>query len=141
MTVTYDPNLADNVSLVRFEIGETDTAISIISDEEITYWVNQYAGQAKQIIMAALQCARALAARTAHETTRTLGPLTVEARRHDHYNQLVSTLESRLRSDDVLGTPPGFALLGVNTEAGNENLFEIAMHDLPGSPTTPDEAS
>jgi hypothetical protein len=39
MTATYDTSLGDNVSLVRFHIGDTDTTEPRLSDEEITYMV------------------------------------------------------------------------------------------------------
>ena len=40
MTATYDTSLGDNVSLVRFHVGDIDTDAPRLSDEEITYIVN-----------------------------------------------------------------------------------------------------
>lgn len=40
MTATYRPTLTDNVSLVRFHIGDTDITEPRLSDEEITYIID-----------------------------------------------------------------------------------------------------
>jgi CRISPR/Cas system-associated endonuclease/helicase Cas3 len=42
MTFTFDPSLADNTSLVRFHIGDTNAEGGhFLEDETIAYWVNQ----------------------------------------------------------------------------------------------------
>ena len=39
MTYSYDPNLADDVSLVRFHIGDTDDAGHYLENETIQYHI------------------------------------------------------------------------------------------------------
>lgn len=41
MTYEFDPSLADDVSLVRFHIGDTNEAGCYLQDETIQYWVDQ----------------------------------------------------------------------------------------------------
>ena len=41
MSFSFDPALADNTSLVRFHIGDTNEEGYYIDDETITYWVAQ----------------------------------------------------------------------------------------------------
>jgi len=40
MTFTFDPSLADSVSIVRFHIGDTSPNGNYLEDETINYWVN-----------------------------------------------------------------------------------------------------
>lgn len=42
MTFTFDPALADDTSLVRFHIGDTNTAGYYLEDETIDYFVDNY---------------------------------------------------------------------------------------------------
>ena len=41
MSFSFDPTLSDDVSLVRFHIGDTDEEGYFLDDETIQYWVNQ----------------------------------------------------------------------------------------------------
>jgi hypothetical protein len=41
MSFSFDPTLGDDVSLVRFHIGDTDSEGYFLDDETIQYWVNQ----------------------------------------------------------------------------------------------------
>jgi len=41
MSFNFDPTLSDDVSLVRFHIGDTDEEGYFLDDETIQYWVNQ----------------------------------------------------------------------------------------------------
>jgi len=42
MAATYDTSLADDVSLVRFHIGDTNTDAPFLQDETIQYWITKY---------------------------------------------------------------------------------------------------
>jgi len=53
MTFTHHPNLTDDVSLVRFHIGDTNPEGHFLEDETIQYWVDQ--GSAKTAVIACLQ--------------------------------------------------------------------------------------
>lgn len=52
MTYAFDPTLADDVSLVRFHIGDTNPAGCYLQDETIQYWIDQ----TDSIGKASLQC-------------------------------------------------------------------------------------
>lgn len=51
MTYTYNPSLADDVSLVRFHLGDNHDKGHYLEDEEIQYWVT-----ATDVETAVLQC-------------------------------------------------------------------------------------
>jgi hypothetical protein len=53
MTYTFDPALADDVSLVRFQIGDTSTDGHYLEDETINYYVTTY-----DLATAVIQCIR-----------------------------------------------------------------------------------
>jgi len=44
MTFSFDENLADDVSLVRFHIGDTDDAGHFLEDETIQYHIGRWYG-------------------------------------------------------------------------------------------------
>ena len=47
----YDPTLNDDISLVRFHIGDTDKDGHFLDDEAISYWIEQH-GVNKTVIIA-----------------------------------------------------------------------------------------
>lgn len=49
MTFTFDPSLADEISLVRFHIGDNHTEGHFIEDETIQYYITNY-GWKKAVI-------------------------------------------------------------------------------------------
>ncbi len=53
MTATYDPTLADNVSLVRYHIGDTDVSdvsAARLSNEEIQHWLDNSASLGEAVV-------------------------------------------------------------------------------------------
>lgn len=53
MSFSFDSSLIDDVSLVRFHIGDTDEAGYFVDDETIQYWVN--AGDAESATIACIK--------------------------------------------------------------------------------------
>lgn len=53
MSFSFDSSLGDDVSLVRFHIGDTDEAGYFVDDETIQYWVNQ--GNAESAVIACIK--------------------------------------------------------------------------------------
>lgn len=93
MPWTYDPALlaTDSMTQVRFEIGDTDANIPLLSDEEIGYTLiieDSTRG-------AAAKCCEVIARRYAGEVDTTLGPAQVRAsQRFDHYQKLAKELRA-----------------------------------------------
>ena len=50
MTASYNPYLSDNVSLVRFHIGDTNTDGAFLQDETIQYWLTNTASTGEAVI-------------------------------------------------------------------------------------------
>jgi hypothetical protein len=91
MTQTYSNTLSSDKDLVRFEIG--DVANFQLHDEEIDVKLAQSGGN---VLLAAAECARALAARHAGEVDRIVGQSNVrEGDRQKHYLDLAETLYQR----------------------------------------------
>jgi len=53
MSFNYDPSLGDDVSLVRFHIGDVDEDGYFVDDEAIQYWVD--AGSAESAVIACIK--------------------------------------------------------------------------------------
>ena len=53
MTFAFDPSLADDVSLVRFHIGDVDSEGYYLDDETIQYWVT--AGSVSTAVIACIR--------------------------------------------------------------------------------------
>ena len=53
MSFNYDPSLGDDVSLVRFHIGDVDEDGYFVDDEAIQYWVD--AGNAESAVIACIK--------------------------------------------------------------------------------------
>jgi hypothetical protein len=53
MSFSFDASLSDDISLVRFHIGDTDTNGYFVDDETIQYWVN--AGTVESATIACLR--------------------------------------------------------------------------------------
>lgn len=53
MSFSFDTSLSDDISLVRFHIGDTDTSGYFVDDETIQYWVN--AGTVESATIACLR--------------------------------------------------------------------------------------
>jgi hypothetical protein len=53
MSFSFDASLGDNVSLVRFHIGDTDEDGYFLDDETIQYWVTQ--GNAESAVIACIK--------------------------------------------------------------------------------------
>lgn len=50
MTASYNPSLSDNVSLVRFHIGDTNTDGAFLQDETIQYWLTNTASTGEAVV-------------------------------------------------------------------------------------------
>lgn len=91
MTTTYSSTLTTLKDQVRFEIG--DVANFQLQDEEIAVKLTAYNNN---VLMAASECARALAARHAGEVDRIVGQANVrEGDREKHYLDLADALYDR----------------------------------------------
>ena len=53
MSFSFDASLDDNISLVRFHIGDTDSDGYFLEDETIEYWVN--AGDVETAVIACIK--------------------------------------------------------------------------------------
>lgn len=90
MTWTYtDPNV-DNVSMVRFLVGDTDRNEQLVSDEEIRSVLSTYTS----ILLAASKVAYAISAKFAREADKTLGDISIRlTQKSERYLDIARELE------------------------------------------------
>ena len=90
MTWSYsgDPS-SSTLNAVRFLVGDTDTTDQLISNEEITYFVTEFANARR----AASEAARAIAAKYARLMSRSIGGLSADfSAKYRQYLELADNL-------------------------------------------------
>ncbi len=134
MAWNYDPeDLSTDLNRVRLMVGDTDEDDPQLSDEEIEYLVDTYAG----VETAAVHAARAIMAQYARLVTKAVGDLRISlSDRHAHYKELVDYLETIAATSD----PYTFYIGGqsfdeIDSDARDIDLppgrFAVGMHDFP----------
>jgi len=99
MTWSYsgDPR-TDSKDAVRVKIGDTVETDPQLQDEEIQYFLEQYAGASRPEMRASIDAARALAAKYARESTYRIGQVSETlSRKSEAYERLVGDLTEELR--------------------------------------------
>jgi uncharacterized protein YycO len=99
MTFTYsgDPSTSTR-NYVRFLLNDTDSTDALFSDEELTYVINEWSGDAYD---AARECAEILIARFARladSTSKSVGDISVSesySSKITHYKELANSLFQR----------------------------------------------
>lgn len=64
MTFTYTPATPTNITRVRFHLADTESATAIFTDEEITFIINENAGNWQQAV---ISCIRVIIAKIGAE--------------------------------------------------------------------------
>ncbi len=99
MTFTYsgDPSSSTR-DLVRFKIGDTDSASPILADAEVDYLLLNEGSTAQAILAAALE----VLTRFARQVDKTVGPTQIAAsQRHAQYKETVERLKREFRRGSV----------------------------------------
>lgn len=98
MAWTYDPELPTDKDRVRLLIGDTDSAASLFSDEELTALISLYGG----VNSAAVAAARGLAAKYSRNADKWVGDLKILASQKARaYLDLATALEKSMSSRGV----------------------------------------
>jgi len=121
MTWSYggDPSTSLKDS-VRFIIGDTDSSLSLISDEEIAYALGRSSNNPQS---AAIILVDALIAKSAFSVDYAIGPEKVDAsKRFEHYTAL----------KQLLLTSNGNAAPTIASTTDEGGIFDIGMHDNYG---------
>jgi len=117
-TYTGNPN-ADDLSMVRFLIADTDVDDPKLSNEEI----NAFLGTNDTVEYAALVCVKYLVTKYAGECDYKIGPESVTAsQRYKQYKQLYAEMKF---DQSIKNTIPQMADLGVP-------IFQVGMMDDDG---------
>lgn len=133
MTWSYDVGslTAGSKDHVRKLVGDTDTNLQLISDEEITFNLTQFSN----VYRAAAQTAEDIAATFAQQcdTTNT-GDLSVKAsQRFQHYTKLAQTLRTRAARGVATMKVYGSQTANVDTLDTDDSLvqpkFKLGMHN------------
>lgn len=103
MGFNYDPELTDDISRVRFALGDTDADKPLLTDEEITYVTSDNGS----ILEAAAELADALAARYSRRVSVSIDGASFN---YQQLSQNYAALATRLRArasleDGGLGRP------------------------------------
>lgn len=122
MTWSYsgDPASSD-MDLVRFLCGDTDSAIPLITDEEINYLISV---RVSPYIAASEACLQIMA-KLAKEVDYAIGPEKVSAsQRFENYRKL---MDMRKSSNATLNAAPSWN--APDTVYTTKPVFDIGMHD------------
>lgn len=132
MSWTYsgDPG-ANDKDLIRFLIGDTDSADEQLSDEEIAYLLTEYTAPKR----AALEAARSLQAKYSRLCDQRTGDISISySQRRDSYAALVRDLQR-----GMMGTPyaGGISAADKDSDEGDSDrvkpAFAVEMMANPGS--------
>jgi hypothetical protein len=106
---TYDADLDERKDEVRFLVGDTDTTIPLVQDEEIEYVLTQYVpADGKPAWLAAAHVCDAIAGKFARKMQQTLGPLSASNQQQwEHYVALAAHLRM-LYATNGLGGGEGY---------------------------------
>lgn len=102
---------------LRFELGDTDAADPLISDEEADYCLQSES----KFIGALAKAAEAIASRFARELTTKVGPLTLE---HTQRAELWANRAADLRRKAGSANAPS-----INSGSKGNPYFSAGMHD------------
>jgi hypothetical protein len=96
MTFTYsgDPSTSTR-NYVRFLLNDTDSTDALFSDEEITYVINEWSGDAYEAARELAEILIARFARLADSTSKSVGDISVSesySSKIAHYQQLANSL-------------------------------------------------
>lgn len=129
MAATYDTALGDNVSIVRFRVGDTDTDKPFLDDGEITYLLNN----TSSVDQAALEACRAIVAKLAREVNvSTAGVNSQKTSKFQQYKELLKELEHK---SGMAATPHVGGLSKDRADTADDDddfrpqVFGIGMHD------------
>lgn len=133
MTWTYSGDPAtDDKDAVRFLVGDTDTDDQLISDEEITYLLNEHGG----VMLAAIGAAEQLAYKFAREVTHSSDGLSYSASDlHKHYLAVADRLKQvhrRMRSKGARPYAGGISWAERDKDDADGDLIQthIRSHDM-----------
>lgn len=104
MSFSYsgDPSISE-LDRLRFQVGDTDSNMPILQDEEINYIIMQSSNVLKQQAMAFRQMATALGIKAAK---RSLGPQTEDTtKRLEYYSRMADYFENQQKYAGVPPTP------------------------------------
>lgn len=123
MAFTYNGVASSSKDRIRFLVGDTiEVAGKSLTDEDIAAVLLVQTN----VMRAAAECARALAARYAVVVNTVVGKTSTYAEtRFKHFMELADKLEAQV--DDVLGAP----VLASDADDGTSRpaLFDLGMHD------------
>ena len=95
MTFSYDPSSPDDVTRVRYHIGDTDEDTAIFSDEEIAFVLDEEDDHIGKTVVSLIQ---SVMARLAHEPDMTADWLRVDWRRSaENWKALLSEKRRRFQ--------------------------------------------
>lgn len=124
MSWTYSGNPGtSDLDTVRFLLGDTETNDPLLQDEEITYLLTSKGSTNA----ATQQACLVLMAKAAREVDYTIGPEKVEAgKRLEAYRSIMKELKASALSSNAV---PSWD----DATVYREPIFDIGMHDSPGS--------
>ncbi len=137
-TYSADPSTSA-ADAVRIKIGDTNQADPQLQDEEIQYFLDQYAGASRPQQRAAIDAARALAAKYARESTYRIGQVSETlSRKSEAYERLAEELTTELRGLSLVSMAMVAHKVGLKQEqeADSERVepgIRIGMHDNTSS--------
>lgn len=119
---------------VRFLVGDTNARDPMISDDEIAYVLERYAGAA---LPAALEAARALFMRYCGEVDESVGPVSISfSQRKDGLRERIAMLEGRLGAELAVPYAGGISRADVRSVESNPDrvppLFKRGSLQTPG---------
>lgn len=138
MTWTYscDPTSSDK-DAVRWKVGDTDPDDQLVPDEAIEYELAQFSGDARAVIKAAINVAKAIAAKFARQSTYRIGQVSETlSRKSEAYERLVDELTTELKTSAFRSVLPAMVAHSVSLKAAQEAdtdrvkpAFKVGMHD------------
>lgn len=124
MASRYDPTLSRDVDKVRLLIGDTNSAVFLMEDDEIQYFVTAYT----DLKMAASHACRVVAAKFARDVNYRFSTLWQDSSdAYKHYMDLAERYADEAGSENMEG--PKFATSSDFVE--NNPIFHIGMNDNP----------
>lgn len=137
MTFTYDPDdlATDDATKVRFLIGDTVEAKALLSDEEITFLLDQYAPGIYGPAIAAIDIAIINLARLLE--TKSVGPLSLG---YGDRSKKMADARARLVALSLKGESPlpyagGISVADKEIDEDDSDIskgFKVGMMDNPG---------
>lgn len=117
MTWSYSTDMADPINYIRFKIGDTNASDPQLLDEEIALEIQDNPNK----LVAASQCALAIAAKVARLYDKTIGPMsTKDSAVYDKYISL---------SQALLKSAKGKSSLPIGANLNYTAAFDVGIHD------------